>query len=88
MKKRIILLVTLSLIASLSILLLIPMINYVVTFEEWYSFMTLKKAIATVILLIISVVSSVIAIIFLALNMKKFKSNSVVNISWKEQLLY
>lgn len=86
MKKRIILLVTLSLIAALSILLLIPMINYVVTFEEWYSFMTLNKAIATVVLLIISLVSSVIAIIFLALNMKKFKSNSVVNISWKEQL--
>ena len=86
MKKRIILLVTLSLIAALSILLLIPMINYVVTFEEWYSFMTLKKAIATVVLLIISLVSSVIAIIFLALNMKKFKSNSVVNISRKEQL--
>lgn len=86
MKKRIILLVTLSLIAALSILLLIPMINYVVTFEEWYSFMTLNKAIATVVLLIISLVSSVIAIIFLALNMKKFKSNSVVNISRKEQL--
>lgn len=86
MKKRIILLVTLSLIAALSILLLIPMINYVVTFEEWYSFMTLNKAIATVVLLIISLVSSVIAIIFLALNMKKFNSNSAVNISWKEQL--
>ena len=86
MKKRIILLVTLSLIAALSILLLIPMINYVVTFEEWYSFMTLNKAIATVVLLIISLVSSVIAIIFLALNTKKFKTNSVVNISWKEQL--
>ena len=81
MKKRIILLVTLSLIAALSILLLIPMINYVVTFEEWYSFMTLNKAIATVVLLIISLVSSVIAIIFLALNTKKFKTNSVVNIS-------
>ena len=86
MKKRIILLVTLSLIAALSILLLIPMINYVVTFEEWNSFMTLNKAIATVVLLIISLVSSVIAIIFLALNMKKFNSNSAVNISWKEQL--
>lgn len=75
MKKRIFLLVTLGVIVLVSIMLLIPMINYVITYEDWFSFMTFNGAVFTVICLFIMLFSTATGIVLVALNMKKYQVN-------------
>lgn len=53
MKLKIFVLITLILLGAISVLLIISMTNYVNTYEEWFSFMTLRNAEITLIFLCI-----------------------------------
>ena len=75
MKKRIFLLATFTVVALISIVFLIPMINYVITYEDWFSFMTFNRAVFTVICLFIMLLSTAIGIVLVALNMNKYQAN-------------
>lgn len=76
MKKRFFMLVVFGVIGIVSILFLIPMINYVITFDEMSSFMTFDGAIITVICLFIALLGSLTGIVMLTLNIKRQQLNS------------
>lgn len=68
MRKNIILAIVLGVTSLISVSIFISMLNYAITFKEWYSFLTLKEAIMFV---VISGIILLLSLIFMIINIVK-----------------
>lgn len=77
MKKSVILIVLYAIICLISTIIFIGMLNYSITFQDWYSFLSLKNAIIVVVIsglvLVLSFILMIIKII--GLNRKSNNKN-------------
>lgn len=75
--KKIISISILSIFLSISAVLVVPLTNYVITYEQWYSFMRLDVAILVLIFTYIVLILSLIGIVFLFTKTKYRKVKNI-----------
>ena len=75
MKKSVILIVLYAIICLISTIIFISMLNYSITFQDWYSFLSLKNAIIVVVISGLILVMSFILMIIKIIGLNR-KSNN------------
>lgn len=75
MKKQVILIVLYAIICLISAIIFISMLNYSITFQDWYSFLSLKNAIIVVVISGLVLVLSFILMIIKIIGLSRKNNN-------------
>lgn len=75
MKKQVILIAFYAIICLISTIIFISMLNYSITFQDWYSFLSLKNAIIVVVISGLVLVLSFILMIIKIIGLSRKNNN-------------